>query len=169
MPKQSTGPTAGLALVAFAVSLAGCGQDAGDDAPSSEVSNTVETASEQPLALPRTAAPDSARVWFVSPADGETVSDPVVIEFGAEGISVVRAGVDAPQSGHHHLIIDAELPDLSLPIPASDHYVHFGDASTKTERTLGPGTHTLQLLLGDYRHVPHDPPVMSGVVTITVE
>ena len=84
-------------------------------------------------------------------------------------MDIVKAGDNAPNSGHHHLIIDAPLPNMSLPIPADDNYIHFGDGSTATERTLAPGEHTLQLLLGDHLHVPHDPPVMSGTITITVE
>ena len=123
----------------------------------------------QPAALPRTAAPEGARVFFITPADGDTVSNPVRIEFGIEGMSVVAAGVNEAHSGHHHLIIDAGLPDLGLPIPADENYVHFGDASTSTERELAPGQHTLQLLLGDHLHVPHDPPVMSETITITVQ
>ena len=91
------------------------------------------------------------------------------IEFGIEGMTVVRAGVEEAASGHHHLIIDADLPPLIAPIPASEHYIHFGDASTSTEVTLEPGRHTLQLLLGDHLHIPHDPPVTSDVITITVE
>jgi hypothetical protein len=97
------------------------------------------------------------------------VTNPVAIEFGIEGMDVVKAGQEAAHSGHHHLIIDAGLPDLGLPIPADEHYVHFGDASTSTELTLEPGTHILQLLLGDYLHIPHDPPVMSATITVVVE
>ena len=85
-------------------------------------------------------------------------------------MSVVTAGTDQMHSGHHHLIIDAELPEnLGMPIPADENYIHFGDASTSTEVTLEPGRHTLQLLLGDHLHIPHDPPVTSDVITITVE
>ena len=72
-------------------------------------------------------------------------------------------------TGHHHLIIDADLPDLGMPIPANDSYIHFGDGSTATEITLEPGQHTLQMLLGDHLHVPHDPPIVSEPITITVE
>ena len=134
-----------------------------------EGSSTTGSAADAPAAMPRTASPDGARVFFITPEDGATVSNPVRIEFGIDSMDVVPAGNDAPNSGHHHLIIDAELPDLGLPIPASDNYIHFGDGSTSTERDLEPGEHTLQLLLGDHLHVPHDPPVMSPVITITVE
>ena len=84
-------------------------------------------------------------------------------------MSVVTAGDATPQSGHHHLLVDADLPNLSLPIPATDNYIHFGDGSTSTEISLEPGTHTLRLLLGDHLHIPHDPPVVSDPITINVE
>lgn len=153
-------------LLIVATALTACG---GDRAEESAPAAAAETAPAAPAALPRTPAPAGARLFFITPADGATLSNPVVVEFGLDGMSVVRAGVDEPASGHHHLIIDAGLPDLSTPIPASDNYVHFGDASTATELTLAPGSHTLQLLLGDHLHVPHDPPVVSDVITITVE
>jgi hypothetical protein len=124
---------------------------------------------EAPAALPRSPAPEGARVFFVSPADGATVSNPVNIVFGIEGMSVAPAGENTPHSGHHHIIIDAELPDLGMPIPASDNYVHFGDGRTETVLTLEPGEHTLQMLLGDHMHIPHDPPLTSARITIFVE
>lgn len=151
-------------LLVVAAALTACGGDRAD-----EPAAAAESAPAAPSTLPRTPAPAEAKLFFITPADGETVSNPVVVEFGLDGMSVVRAGVDEPASGHHHLIIDAGLPDLSMPIPASENYVHFGDASTATELTLAPGSHTLQLLLGDHLHVPHDPPVVSDVITITVE
>jgi hypothetical protein len=120
-------------------------------------------------ALQRTPSPAGARVFFITPADGETVSNPVKIEFGIEGMAVARAGTEQPDSGHHHLLIDAGLPALDLPIPADANYIHFGDGSTSTEISLSPGSHTLRMLLGDYRHVPHDPPVTSDIITITVQ
>jgi hypothetical protein len=120
-------------------------------------------------ALPRTASVDGARVFFISPADGATVTSPVVIEFGIEGMAVVAAGDDSPGSGHHHLLVDTGLPDPGLPIPADENHIHFGDGSTSTELTLEPGVHTLQLLLGDHLHIPHDPPVTSDTISITVK
>lgn len=149
--------------------LAACGQSSTGDAPVATTTDAAPETPAAPAALPRTASPDGARLFFITPADGDTVSNPVTITFGLEGMDVVPAGENAANSGHHHLLIDAELPDMGLPIPASDNYVHFGDASTSTERTLEPGTHRLQLLLGDHIHIPHDPPVMSDVITVTVE
>lgn len=160
-----------LPLAAIILLLAACGQETPEpvahDGPAA--AQTAAPAAE-PAALPRSKSPEGARVFFITPADGETVSNPVKIEFGIEGMSVVTAGTDQMHSGHHHLIIDAELPEnLGMPIPADENYIHFGDASTSTEVTLEPGRHTLQLLLGDHLHIPHDPPVTSDVITITVE
>ncbi len=159
-------------LVAASLTLSACGggesESSVDEAPAEE--SAAEMQSAEPVAsLPRTASPDGARVFFITPADGETVSSPVSIEFGIEGMTVVAAGDATPDSGHHHLIVNAELPEFGLPVPATENYIHFGDGSTSTELTLEPGTHTLQLLLGDYLHIPHDPPVMSDPITITVE
>ena len=159
-------------LVAAGLTLSACGggeTETSDDTAAAEEAAAGTSPAVPVASLPRTPSPDGARVFFISPGDGETVSSPVSIEFGIEGMSVVAAGDATPHSGHHHLIVNAELPDLSLPIPATDNYVHFGDASTSTEIALEPGTHTLQLLLGDHLHIPHDPPVSSETITITVE
>jgi hypothetical protein len=121
------------------------------------------------MSMPRTPSPAGARAFFITPADGATVTNPVRIEFGVEGIDIVTAGTQQPNSGHHHLLIDTGLPDLTLPIPADDRHKHFGDGSSSTELTLEPGEHTLRLLVGDYLHIPHDPPVMSDEITIGVE
>ena len=164
-----------LPLAAVVLLVGACGQRAPEPVAAEEPAEAPPAAAEttapaeQP-SLPRSPAPDGARVFFITPADGDTVSNPVNIEFGIEGMSVVAAGVDEMHSGHHHLIVDAELPaNLGMPIPADENYIHFGDASTSTELTLEPGQHTLRLLLGDHLHVPHDPPVTSDVITITVE
>lgn len=153
--------------------LGGCGEDSStaDDASApaeTTAETTAETETEAP-AFPRTPSAPGAGVFFITPADGDTVRNPIVVEFGIADMTVAKAGDNTPQSGHHHLIVDAELPDLGQPIPASEHYIHFGDGSTSTELNLPPGTHTLQLLLGDHLHIPHDPPVKSAPVTIVVE
>ena len=149
--------------------LAGaCGQQ--DSAPvATAEAPEAPAATEQAMSLPRTVSPDDAAVFFISPADGDAVSNPVSVEFGLDGMVVVKAGVDEEGSGHHHLLVDTGLPVLDLPIPADANHIHFGDASTATELTLTPGEHTLQLLLGDQLHIPHDPPVLSDTITITVE
>ena len=84
-------------------------------------------------------------------------------------MDIAKAGTDQADSGHHHLLIDTGLPALNLPIPADANYIHFGDGSTSTEISLSPGSHTLRMLLGDYRHVPHEPPVASDIISITVQ
>jgi hypothetical protein len=116
-----------------------------------------------------TPSPKGAVVYIISPAQGETVTSPVTVRFGLEGMGVAPAGVDKPKTGHHHLIVDSGLPDSRQPIPADDNHIHFGGGQTETSLKLAPGTHTLQLLLADYRHVPHLPVVVSQKITITVE
>jgi hypothetical protein len=148
--------------------LGGCGQQEADPGVA-EQPVAEAPAATQPAAMPRTAAPDGAAVFFITPADGDTVSSPVLIEFGIEGMSVVAAGVNEAHSGHHHLLVDTDPPEMGLPIPADANHIHFGDGSTSTELELAPGQHTLRLLLGDHLHIPHDPPIMSAPITITVE
>lgn len=155
----------GATLLTAALCLSACGKHSAEheaEPRAVEPEATIAT-------LQRASSPGGARVFFITPADGATVSNPVRIEFGIEGMSVAKAGDAQPNSGHHHLVIDADLPDLALPIPANANYVHFGDGSTSTEITLEPGQHSLRLLLGDHRHVPHDPPVISDSITVIVE
>jgi len=110
-----------------------------------------------------------ARVYIVEPADGATVTSPLTVKFGVKGMTLMPAGMTHPESGHHHLLIDLEtLPDLSKAIPADAQHLHFGKAQTETQIELSPGKHTLQLLLGDHLHRPHDKPVYSEKITITV-
>jgi hypothetical protein len=122
-----------------------------------------------PAALPRTAAPESALTYLLSPANGATVTSPFTIRFGLRGMGVAPAGVTTPNTGHHHLLIDVEtLPPDNLPIPNDANHRHFGLGQTETEVTLPPGQHTLQLVLGDALHIPHQPPVRSEKITISV-
>ena len=153
-----------LPALILLTSLAACG-----DKTTSEPA--VEAAAPEPApAMPaRTESAIEATVFFVSPADGESVSNPVSIVFGIDGMTVAPAGQDVPHSGHHHLLVDTNLPDLGLPIPNDENHIHFGDGSSATEITLEPGEHTLQMLLGDHLHIPHDPPLTSDVITINVE
>lgn len=116
-----------------------------------------------------TPAPAGARAQIISPADGATVSSPVKVVFGLTGMTVAPAGTVEENTGHHHLIIDAELPDANAGIPGDDNHVHYGKGQTEATVELAPGKHTLQLLLGDFKHVPHDSPVTSEQITITVE
>jgi hypothetical protein len=110
-----------------------------------------------------------AKVFIVEPKDGATVASPVTVKFGIEGMQIAPAGTDQPNSGHHHLIIDTELTDFKSPVPADANHIHFGKGQTETTVELKPGEHTLQLVLGDKNHVPHDPPVVSPKIKITVK
>ena len=108
-------------------------------------------------------------VYIIEPKDGATVSNPVRVVFGLRNMGVAPAGVNHLNTGHHHLLIDTDLPRLDQPIPATDKIRHFGGGQTETRLILLPGTHTLQLLIGDYAHMPHNPPIASEKVTITVK
>jgi hypothetical protein len=122
-----------------------------------------------PSAPERTPSPANAEAYIISPLDGATVKSPVIVRFGLKGMGIAPAGVKFENTGHHHLLIDTDAPaDPSLPLPASDRIVHFGKGQTEASVTLTQGKHTLQLLLGDQNHVPHNPPVMSKKITITV-
>ena len=119
--------------------------------------------------LAESPAPDNARAYIISPQDGDTVTSPVTIRFGLTGMGVAPAGTDRAGTGHHHLLIDVDgLPDPALPVPADEHHWHFGGGQTETSLELEPGQHSLQLLLGDWMHVPHDPAVTSDKIVITV-
>ena len=118
----------------------------------------------------RTPAPAGAEVYIVSPKDGAKIKGPVTIVFGLKGMGIAPAGIKFDNTGHHHLLVDADLPaDLSQPLAANEHSVHFGKGQTETTLTLAPGKHTLQLVLGDALHIPHDPAIVSKKITITVE
>ncbi|WND01406.1 DUF4399 domain-containing protein [Temperatibacter marinus] len=111
---------------------------------------------------------DDAKVYFIEPKDGAVVKGPVKILFGLKGMGVAPAGTDKPGTGHHHLIVNAPLPEMLYSIPADENHIHFGGGQTETVLYLKPGKHTLQLLLGDLNHIPHKKPVFSKVITITV-
>ncbi len=111
-----------------------------------------------------------AKVYFIEPHDGSIVPQTFKVKFGLSGMGVAPAGVDREHTGHHHILVDVdELPAMDVPLPASEHIIHFGGGQTETELTLPAGEHTLQLLLGNHVHIPHDQPVMSEKITITVE
>lgn len=124
-----------------------------------------------------TPSPEGAALYFVGLADGAVVSSPLTVVFGLTGMGVAPAGVEAAKTGHHHLLIDRApfgegefgAEELTLALPADDNHRHFGGGQTEVTLDLAPGVHTLQLVLGDHGHVPHSPPVVSEVITITVE
>ena len=154
--------------ITFACLLQACGggPEQGQGAPAGQ---PAQTSTDPVSVAPRTPAPADATVFIVIPADGSTVSSPVVVQFGIDGLSVAPAGTYKPDTGHHHLLIDTSLPNLSLPVPADENHIHFGLGQTETTTELEPGEHQLLLVLGDGNHVPHEPPVISEEITITVE
>jgi len=121
--------------------------------------------------IERSPAPEGASVYFITPADGETVSNPVTFRFGARGIGIAPAGVDWPDTGHHHMLINTDPADIDFnaDVPFSDTHLHFGGGQTEVTLELPAGTHTFVLVMGDQFHVPHDPPIISEMITVTVE
>jgi hypothetical protein len=116
-----------------------------------------------------TPAPADAYLYIGWPNDGEVIdARRFRVWFGLRHMGVAPAGVDKPNSGHHHLLIDADLPPDDQPIPNDRNHLHFGGGQTEAIVELAPGTHTLQLIMGDQNHIPHDPPVVSQLITITV-
>jgi|TARA_A200000113_G_scaffold91459_1_gene81918 hypothetical protein len=109
-------------------------------------------------------------LYFIEPKDGATVNGPVKIVFGLSGMGVAPAGIDFPNTGHHHLLVDLEnLPDLNKPIPANKNHIHFGKGQTEAILELPKGKRTLQLLMGNYLHIPHKEPVISDKITIFIK
>lgn len=130
---------------------------------------TILATASMPALAGDTPAPADASVYIVSPSHGETVSNPVRVVFGLRGMGVAPAGVAKENTGHHHLLIDTGLPPQDESIPADDNHRHFGGGQTEVDLTLPAGRHTLQLLLADENHIPHNPVVSSPAITITVE
>jgi Domain of unknown function (DUF4399) len=121
-----------------------------------------------------TKSPPGAKVYFINLKNGDTVTNPVLIQFGLSGMGVAPAGLQGDQTagtGHHHLLIDTQLKgdELKEPVPMDDTHRHFGKGQTEATITLPAGQHTLQLVLADWTHIPHVPPVMSERITITVK
>jgi hypothetical protein len=135
------------------------------------LATSLATSLAGPLAAAqeRTPSPHGAKVFIVTPKNGATVHNPFVVKFGLKGMVIAPAGTKADNSGHHHLLIDTDAPaDLGASLPATDKIVHFGKGQTETTLTLSPGKHTLQLLFADAMHIPHNPPLLSRKITITV-
>lgn len=123
-----------------------------------------------------TPAPEGATLYFVGLENGATVTSPVTVVFGLRGMGVAPAGVEKENTGHHHLLLNRPAlgegefgaEEFELALPNDENHRHFGAGQTEVTLELPPGTHTLQLVLGDHGHVPHKPPVVSEVITITV-
>ena len=127
------------------------------------IANAPET-----RAAARTPAPKGAQAYFHTPLNGSVVPSRFVVRIGLHEMGVAPAGVNRPNTGHHHLLIDTDLPPLDAPVPNDFNHIHLGNGQTEVRVTLPPGRHTLQLLLADHNHVPHDPPVVSQKITIRV-
>ena len=121
----------------------------------------AQTAQRQP-------SPRGALLYFHYPLDGLRVPERFTVRMGLKEMGIAPAGIDKPLTGHHHLLIDAEPPPTDQPIPADYNHIHLGNGQTEVVVTLPKGTHTLQLLLGDHLHTPHQPPVMSQKITVYV-
>jgi Domain of unknown function (DUF4399) len=121
-------------------------------------------------AAAQTPSPAGAKVYFINLRDGAEVTSPFLVQFGLTGMGIAPAGVEKPNTGHHHLLIDTTLTadQMKEAIPADDTHKHFGGGQTEAMVTLPIGQHTLQLVLADWTHIPHVPPVMSEPITITV-
>ena len=119
-------------------------------------------------AAARTPVSADTQLYFIEPVDGATVTSPVTVRFGLRGMGIAPAGINAPNTGHHHLLLNTPLPPLGSPVPSDANHLHFGSGQTEITIELTPGQHTLQLLLGNHLHVPHDPPIYSPRISITV-
>ena len=153
MPDQQT--TLPFAALAFSALLLG----------SAMTSPMAQAAGDTP-------SPENAKVYFINLSDGDIVSSPFKIQFGLTGMGVAPAGVPKlANTGHHHLLVNTTLEGaaLSRPLPADDQHRHFGKGQTETLLELPPGTHTLQLVLADWKHTPHNKPVMSTRISVTVQ
>ena len=112
--------------------------------------------------------PENARVYILWPSDGQVVRGGFWVRMGLADAGVAPAGVEKANTGHHHLLVDVDLPSLDQEIPNDRNHLHFGLGQTEARLDLPPGKHTIQLLLGDENHVPHRPPLYSKRITVTV-
>ena len=154
-----------IVIILSLTMVASCNQNKENNQTTAE-NNEFATSAPK---IQRNEAPENATVYFITPSPNAVLSSPVKVEFGVTEMEIVPLGQNIPLTGHHHIIINADLPDMNFPIPADENYVHFGDGSSETTLNLDKGDHTLQLILGDYLHIPHNPPVYSDKITITVE
>ncbi|MDP3294104.1 MAG: DUF4399 domain-containing protein [Nevskia sp.] len=153
-------------LLSATVLLAACSKKE-EAVPAVEPAAAAPEAAAAP-ALTSSPAPEGAKVSFAELKDGAVVASPLLVKFAVEGIALAPAGAVEPASGHHHLVIDAELPPADAPIPADTNYLHFGKAQTEASIELTPGPHTLQLVYGNGLHVPFNPPLASEKITVNV-
>jgi len=158
--------TRSLMVLTCCLAVTGCSQEASE--PASEAPAAATAAPAPAATMPRKTSPQGAMVYIISPENGEEVQSPVTVVFGIKGAGIAPAGIDLPNTGHHHLIVDSELASMATPIPADAQHIHFGGGQTEATVELSAGEHVLQLALGDYLHIPHDPPLLSDPVTVQV-
>lgn len=148
-------------IVLSALVFGACAQEPTDSEPSAETDPTADVDTRS--------SAEGTTAYIISPTDGATLESPFLVQFGLTSMGVAPAAVEVENTGHHHLLIDVdELPSMDEPIPATENIRHFGAGQTETVLDLPPGTHTLQLVLGNHAHIPHDPPVVSEKITIEV-
>lgn len=163
-----------LVVAALLLPLAAAAADSYSEqmkkAAQSDTSQNAKAKALAKIGMDVTPSPAGAKVYFLAPANGAEVKGPVKVVFGlAPAMGVAPAGTQKENTGHHHLLIDNPAIDTAAPLPTSEQVKHFGNGQTETTVTLKPGKHTLQLVLGDWKHQPHNPPVMSETITITVK
>ena len=161
------------------ISLAECSWPAADQRTGGSCRTPrASTAAQRPRAaaartgaLTRKPAPAGAMAYIIEPADGARVTSPVRVVFGLKGFGVAPAGVDRNDAGHHHLLVDAGMPANLAPADCrtTSSIAISAAARRRSSSTLPPGRHTLQMVVGDHLHIPHDPPIASSVVTIEVQ
>ena len=166
---MTTSNLAVLTVAALGLALVACGQPKPTAAPGAAPAAGAPAPAAVAAPLPRLPSPAGASVAILSPHDGDVVGSPVKVVFSVQGMTLAPAGDATPNSGHHHLLVDVPPPDLGQAIPKDAQHLHFGQAQTEAEITLTPGQHTLQLVFGDANHVPHNPPLLSAPLTITVQ
>ena len=134
--------------------------------------NAADRGAQDQRGQPATAAanPSAPQVYFIWPYDGSVINGGKFwVRMGLRNMGVAPKGTTVPNTGHHHLLIDTELPSMTEPIPSDRNHLHYGAGETEATIELPPGRHTLQLLMGDENHVPHEPPVTSKKITITIK
>jgi hypothetical protein len=138
-------------------------------AASSKTTKNLGAQALSKVGMDITPSPAGAKAYIISPKNGDTVTSPFKVQFGLTGMGVAPKGTQIENTGHHHLLIDNPTVDFAAPLPESEQVKHFGGGQTEAMVTLKPGSHTLQLVLGDWKHQPHNPAVASETITITVK
>ncbi len=157
-------------LLMSALTLAGCGYS--KMSYNHAATAPLKANASAPVVLGtynKVAAVSGTSLYFINLKNGDTVANPVNVQFGLKGMGVAPAGIEKAGTGHHHLLVDVSELDVNAGIPVSDNHRHFGLGQTETSFALKPGVHTIQLVLGDQNHIPHHPVVMSDRITITVK